>query len=193
MQASRNLDSHWCTATFRSTQSLWPGRRRAGCSYATFHAAFQLLWAFAGHREPTRTPEVSSVASFRKNYTDFRLRILRTRDFPTDLFIEISTRFTSTRNSINIDWCSLNLKTCNNAHRDHRFLPSVSKNHIYILRLPISEMFPEKFVKARPVFFRYLRLCGYINRNTLIKVRDYDVSIAKKIHQNVSRVWLRCR
>lgn len=192
MQACRNLDSHWCTATFRSTQSLWPGRRRAGCSYATFHAAFQLLRAFAGHREPTRTPEVSSVASFRKNYTDFRLRILRTRDFPTDLFTEICTRFTCTRNSINIDWCSLNLKTRNNAHRDDRFLSPVWKSHIYVLCVGISEMFPEKFAKARPVFFAiYVR--GYINRNTLIEVRDYDVSIAKKIHQNVSRVWPRCR
>lgn len=168
MQASRNLDSHWCTATFRSTQSLWPGRRRAGCSYATFHAAFQLLWAFAGHREPTRTPEVSSVASFRKNYTDFRLRISRTRDFPTDLFAEICTRFTCIRNSINID-----LKTCNcDAYRDDRFLWTVSKNHIYILCLPISEMFPEKFVKARPVFFAI-----YVYVDILIGIRSLRYAI----------------
>lgn len=172
MQASRNLDSHWCTATFRSTQSLWPGRRRAGCSYATFHAAFQLLWAFAGHREPTRTPEASSVASFRKNYTDFRLRISRTRDFPTGLFIEISTRFTCTRNSINIDWCGLNLKTCNDAHRDDRFLSTVSKNHIYILCLHISQMFPKKFVKARPLF-----LAIYVYVDILIGIRSLRYAI----------------
>lgn len=80
--------------------------------------------------------------------------------------------YSYTRNSINIDWCSLNLKTCNDAHRDDRFLSTVSKNHIYILCLPISEMFPQKFVKARPLFFAV-----YVYVHILIGIRSLRYAI----------------